>query len=203
MNTLDAIQVFTVGHSTHELGAFFSLLSQHRITAVADVRSRPYSRLSHFNSEELAAALNAHGIEYVFMGREFGARRDEPECYVEGQARYERIAELPAFRQGLERIAGGLEQHRIALMCAEKEPLDCHRTILVSRELQKHGLQVWHILSDGSLESHAESENRLIEMMGVAPGLFDQDVDHAEIARRAYEARGLEIAYRQEQGVAH
>jgi uncharacterized protein (DUF488 family) len=126
--------LFTIGHSNHELSALLELLARHAVTAVADVRSQPTSWLTHFDRAPLTEALRRAGIEYVFLGDELGARRAEPECYDGDRADYDAIARLPLFQRGLTRVRQGLEKHRICLLCAEKEPLDCHRTILVCRQ---------------------------------------------------------------------
>lgn len=190
--------IFTIGHSTHGWEAFLQLLKSHGITAVADVRSQPFSRLPEYNLGALAATLRREGIQYVPLGRELGARREEPECYVEGQAVYERIAELPSFRQGIRRVLNGMERSTIALMCAEKEPLDCHRAVLVCRHLRPCGLPIQHILADGTLEEHADTERRLMKLVGVARDLFQQDAGEADLLERAYQTRGRQIAYRME-----
>ena len=95
--------LFTVGHSTRSLEEFLCLLAQNQVGAIADVRSSPYSRhMPHFNRDPLQAALKEHGIQYVFLGEELGARREEPECYVDGVAKYELIVKTTAFAKGLE-----------------------------------------------------------------------------------------------------
>ncbi|MCC5829187.1 MAG: DUF488 domain-containing protein [Phycisphaeraceae bacterium] len=175
---------------------FLGLLKQHKVTAIVDVRSQPFSRLPEYNRDALAAGLKRVGIEYVPLGRELGARRDEPECYVDGRADYERIAQLSRFREGIERLLKGVERFAIALMCAEKEPLDCHRTVLVCRRLRPYGLHIRHILADGTLEEHADAEKRLVKMMDIAPDLFQPDVTEADLIERAYEERGKQIAFR-------
>src|SRR5690606_3800009 len=109
------------------------LLQRHGVTAVVDVRSHPSSRLPHFRRAALERGLNEAGLAYLFLGRELGARRDEPDCYIQGCAVYERVSELPLFRQGMARLLDEVGHRRMALMCAEKEPLDCHRTILICR----------------------------------------------------------------------
>lgn len=124
--------LYTVGHSNHSFEKFISLLTANGVTAVADVRSRPFSRRHpQFNEERLAAALAQQGIAYVFLGRELGARPEDPSCYENGKVQYERLSATPAFKAGIERALAGAEKFRVALMCAEKEPLDCHRTLLV------------------------------------------------------------------------
>ena len=160
--------VLTVGHSNHSLEAFVALLLQHGVTALADVRSAPYSRFNpQFNRKALDASLEAVGIRYVFMGRALGGRPDDPSCYEDGRVRYDRLAKTPLFREGLERIVDGAGRERIALMCAEKEPLDCHRTILVGRNLAERGVTVAHILADGALEPHDETMGRLLDSAGL------------------------------------
>lgn len=203
MDHLRPRNIFTIGHSVHELEVFLELLARHGITAIADVRSQPFSRIQHFNGDVLAAVLKTRDILYVPLGRELGARRDERECYVDGRAVYERVAQLPRFRGGIDRLVQGAEDYNIALMCAEKEPLDCHRTILVCRHLRPYGLHIQHILAGGELEDHAETERRMMKMMHVARDLFHQDAAESDLIEQAYEARGRQIAYSSsEEGVA-
>lgn len=160
--------VLTIGHSNHSLDAFVSLLQQHSVTAVADVRSAPYSRFTpHFNKEALQRALKEHGIRYVFLGRELGARSEDRSCYENGRVLYARLALTDVFRSGIERVLRGAGEQRIALMCAEKDPLDCHRTLLVARALEEHGVAVEHILPDGGIESHGEAMLRLLDLLGL------------------------------------
>jgi len=162
------IVVFTIGHSTHPLDALVSLLKQHTVTALADVRSAPFSRFNpQFNKDALTRDLKAHGIKYVFLGRELGARSDDPTCYENGRVQYGRLARTEQFKQGVERVMKGAEEHRIALMCAEKEPLECHRTLLVARALDEQGVEVVHILGDGRVESHRGAMERLLDLTGL------------------------------------
>ncbi len=194
----DVPTLLTIGHSNLEFSEFVELLRRHGTTAVADVRSQPGGRLHHFHRGELEQGLRDEGIQYVFLGRELGARRDEPECYENDLAVYERIAPLPEFQKGLDRIRKGLQRHRIALMCAEKEPLECHRTILICRHLRGNEIVIQHILSDGTLEDHAATERRLLRLTGEARTLFEPDLTDEELLERAYETRGREIAYRRQ-----
>jgi len=190
----------TIGHSNHPIGDFLGRLAGAGIEAVADVRSVPYSRrFPQFSKEPLAAALGERNIAYVFLGRELGARRDEPEAYLGDRADYERVAALPAFADGLARLLDGARRYRIALMCAEREPLDCHRTVLVARRLVERGAAVRHILADGGIEPHAETERRLLALTGQdVPDLLAAAGDGlpADPLARAYVLRGREIAYR-------
>ena len=157
--------VLTIGHSTHALEAFVTLLRQHGVTAVADVRSAPYSRFNpQFNRKPLAEALGSEAIRYVFLGDALGGRSDDPDCYEDGRIRYDRVAATKSFRSGLARVMQGTAKYRIALMCAEREPLHCHRTLLVARALDAQGADVAHIHADGRLEPHGEAMDRLLDI---------------------------------------
>lgn len=190
MNTL-----FTIGHSNHEIGVLVGLLRRHSVQVVANVRSQPYSaRFPQFNRSALKSALRANGLQYVFLGHELGARRDEADCYVDGQARYDLVAKTDAFAEGLDRVLRGLRKYRVALLCAEIDPLTCHRTILVSRHLRGKGFPIQHILADGSLESHQSAENRLLGKLGKSqPSLF---ATHEQLIEQAYDEQGYKIAFR-------
>jgi len=193
-------QVYTIGHSSQSIEDFFAQLQRHTVEVVADVRSRPYSaRFPHFSREPLQLTLKAADIGYVFLGRELGARRDEPECYVDGQALYDRIADLPAFADGINRLLEGVQKYRVTLMCAEQDPLSCHRTVLVCHELKRHGVAITHIHRGGMLEPHQQAEQRLVaEELGAADqsDLFAPAEDARQRLEQAYARRAHRIAYR-------
>jgi len=186
--------VFTVGHSTHTPEYFVDLLRQHGVTAVCDVRSRPYSRMNpQFNREELKEALRLAGIAYVFLGTELGGRSEDPDCYENGQVQYDRLAQTELFRRGLDRVRAGAETYSLALMCAEKEPLECHRTILVARHLDARGVDIRHIHGDGHTESHADAVERLLRQLRLPEN--DMFRSHAEVLADAYLIQERRIAY--------
>lgn len=186
--------VFTIGHSTHTVDQFIALLQQHGITAVGDVRSMPYSRQNpHFNREETERFLRGCGIAYMFLGKELGARSQDPSCYEQGRIRYDLLARTDLFQRGLSRVREGVGRHRLALMCAEKEPLECHRTILVSRHLDALGVEVRHILADGAIETHAEALRRLAQLLKMPDmHLF---LSQQELVVEAYLRQEERIAY--------
>ena len=189
-----AAEIFTIGHSTQPVERFIELLMQHRINAIADVRSSPYSRRNpQFNREAVHAALRTRGIRYVFLGEELGARSKDECCYVDDKVDYQRLANTPLFQSGIARVLQGAQSHKIALMCAEKEPLDCHRTILVARELVRVGCRVTHILADGSLESHDCAIARLVKQSGLTAG--DLFRSQALMEEEAYQRQSHRIAY--------
>ena len=158
------LSILTIGHSNHTMEMFLQLLDRHHVSALADVRSAPYSRFNpQFNREQLAECLKNSNIEYVYLGRELGGRSDDPSCYEHDRIRYDRLSRTPSFHEGLKRLVRGAEEYHIALMCAEKEPLHCHRTLLVGHELDKmNGVDVTHILPDGRLEPHMDTMSRLL-----------------------------------------
>lgn len=186
--------VFTIGHSTHSLEAFVALLRQHEVTALADVRSAPYSRFNpQFNKDALERDLRTHGIRYVFLGRELGARSEDPSCYEKGRVQYGRLARTDLFRSGIERILRGTSDYRVALVCAEKEPLECHRTLLVARALHEHGVLVQHILADGRAESYEDSVERLLDLVGLPR--VDMFRSHEELVAEALSRQEERIAW--------
>jgi uncharacterized protein (DUF488 family) len=193
--------IYTVGHSNAGTAEFVALLARHEVTAIADVRSHPYSRfLPHFSQPALKAALREAGVRYAFLGRELGARPDDPRCYVDGTAVYARIAATPLFAKGLQRLREGARAERIALLCAERDPLVCHRAILVCRHLRAPGLALRHILADGGIEEHAALEERLLRAHGLDQlSLFDPQPLAARI-EAAYDRQGAQIAYTRDGG---
>ena len=190
--------VYTIGHSTHSTEKLIELLAGHGVTAVADVRSQPYSRINpQFNRESLRADLKTAGIAYVFLGRELGARAADRSCYVEGKVQYDLLARTALFQEGLTRLAQGIRRHRIALTCAEKDPLTCHRAILVCRHLAGLGIGVQHILEDGRLESHDDALTRLLAELGIGEGDLFRSRDALIV--EAYSRRGEQIAYTEQE----
>ena len=200
--TPDRLTIYTIGHSNHEPIRFLEMLRRSGVTAVADVRSSPYSRYSQaYNREVLQASLKSAGISYAFLGDELGARSKDPDCYRDGKVQYSRLAATALFRQGLERVETGASRFRLALMCAEKEPLDCHRTILVARELVKRGVVVLHILESGEVELHARTMERLLLMTKRSSGQGQLLPDAIDPIEEALDERGEQIAYRLPEGV--
>ncbi len=190
-------ELFTIGHSNHSLDHFLELLLAHQVSAIADVRSSPYSKYSpQFNKDVLESALRDANIDYIFLGRELGAHRSEDDCYIDGQAKYDRIAQLPTFRRGLEIVLQEVEHYRIALMCSESDPITCHRTILVCRELKKicPDLEITHISGNGTEERQETSEKRLINLHKLQPELFGDLTSMSGLIEKAYDLQAEKIA---------
>ncbi len=186
--------VYTVGHSNHSIERFLEILQAVDVTAIADVRSQPFSRYNpQFNRGSLKESLRVRGIAYVFVGKELGARSDEPSCYERGQVQYGRLAKTALFKAGLDRVMAGAHKYRIALMCAEKEPLDCHRTLLVGKALKDRGVNVAHILANGDIELYDEAMTRLLAMTRVPREDLFRTAD--ELLKEALARQERRVAY--------
>lgn len=182
--------ILTIGHSGHSLDGLLTLLAGAGVEMIADVRTTPYSRRQpQFNKPELAHALAGAGIAYLFLGRELGGRPADPALYTDGIADYERMAENAVFQSGIERLATEAAWLKPALFCAEKNPRDCHRCLLVSRVLTANGLSVSHIVDGGALLAHSAIEDELA-------GADDLLTPRAERLAEGYRRRAQKIAYR-------
>ena len=192
------MELYTIGHSNHSLERFMELLTAHSITAVGDVRSSPYSRYNpQYNRETLQEELNKNGIQYVFLGKELGPRSNDPSCYVDGKVQYHLLAMSSVFKEGIQRLNKGMESFRIALMCAEKDPITCHRAILICRHLRDEGIKIQHILEDGSIEDNENSIARMMKLLKIQDtNLFK---GKEEIIQDAYNLQGEKIAYELDQ----
>ena len=155
--------LYTIGHSNHPLEKFLELLRMHEITVIADVRSVPQSRFSpQFNQKNLLEALTQIGCRYIFLGKELGGKRQEKECYCNGQMESERVLALPIFQKGCERLLWKVAGNRVALLCSEKDPAKCHRAYWIAKALCNR-LPIRHILADGSTIMHEELEQQIIK----------------------------------------
>ncbi len=181
--------IYTVGHSSHASEYFVSLLRRYGVNLLVDVRSTPYSQWQrHFNKEQFSLMLKAGNIDYLFLGRELGARSDDKSCYIDGQVQYALLTRTSLFQAGIECVLERSEQFTVALMCAEKEPLECHRSLLVGKALADKGKQLRHIHADGSLETEYEAMSRLLALMNMPEvTLFESRDDLVDLACRKQE----------------
>ncbi|MFN5953986.1 MAG: DUF488 family protein [Dolichospermum sp.] len=210
------MKIFTIGHSNHTIETFIELLHQHQVTALADVRSSPYSRrFPQFNQSALKTALKTANIAYVPLGDNLGARPRDRNCYIDGMARYDLIAATEAFKVGLNRLIQGSEKYQISLMCAEQDPIVCHRAILICPHLKNAGLEIYHIHKNGDLESNEDLENRVLKQNNLYKlsadlennikqlSLFDlqpiqtlkKPLSRAELVEKAYQLQSEKVAY--------
>ncbi|MGA7458137.1 MAG: DUF488 domain-containing protein [Methyloceanibacter sp.] len=189
--------ILTIGHSRHSLERFIALLEGAGATAIADVRSAPVSRFSpHFNKNALAASLAGRNIDYLFLGKELGGRPEQKAMYTQGMADYEKMAGSPDFHAGIARLTEEAQRARVAAMCSEADPLDCHRCLLVARALAGNGIEVAHVIASGAIMPHEEAEDRLLQLPNLAEaGLLLSS--RAERLAEAYRARARKVAYAQ------
>lgn len=194
--------VYTIGHSNHPIDYFRELLGAHDINCVIDVRSLPASAYNpQFNKDQLSSFLKYHTISYLHFGEEFGARHSEKELLDDfGKVDFDKVRASDKFLLGMERLKKGLAKgYKVALMCSESEPFDCHRFSLISYYLVRNGFIVKHILKDKSLTDNAELEKRLLtkyDKLIPKPNLFDNKIlSHVEQLNLAYRFRNMEVAY--------
>jgi len=187
-------KIYTIGYSTFEIEEFIRVIKSHGITAVADVRSSPYSKFKpEFNKKDFQKELNKNDLAYVFLGQELGARVDMPDCYVDNKVDFKLVAQHDIFLNGITRIRTGMEKFNIVLMCAEKDPITCHRTILICRALRALKINISHILEDGQLEKHSDSEQRLLTLFDLQePSMFETTEQRIN---QAYDLQAEKIAY--------
>jgi uncharacterized protein (DUF488 family) len=191
-------RVYTIGYATRTLETFISLLKLHRVDVVADVRSVPYSQYhSEFNRENFQVELQSHRIRYVFLGDQCGARASDRNCYRNGKVDFGLLAMTPIFQNGLERIVIGAQTYRIALMCAELDPITCHRAILICKHL-KRSVEIDHILNDCTVEHHANFEKRLLKIFGMDQSDLFMSADQQ--LEQAYQLQAEKIAYSENAG---
>ena len=192
---MSSFDLFSIGHSNIPAERFLALLRDAGADAIADVRSTPFSRrFPWFSGKNLAATLAQHGMIYLAHGDALGGRPRDASLYRDGVADYEAMARSPEFQIGLDRLLADAARARVCLMCAEREPLDCHRCLLVARALAERGLTIGHILHDGTVEPHAATEQRLLALTGASDDLFVTGQD--EQLASAYRHRARAAAYR-------
>jgi uncharacterized protein (DUF488 family) len=189
----------TIGYSGRDISEFIRLLVASEVDVVCDVRSTPYSRFRpEFSRAELKRYLNATGIKYKFLGDELGARPKDRGCYENGQATYDRISAAPFFQVGLDRLRKGAASLKLALMCSEADPIECHRAILVCRHLPEMHGGIQHIGASGAVETQEMFEARLVRHHGLTPlPLIPGEHDWATAIREAYELQSSAVAYRE------
>lgn len=151
-------ELYTIGHSNHDLDAFLRLLRDNAIEVLVDVRSNPVSRYArHFNRTDIQEATARAGVKYAFLGRELGGKPASAEFYdATGRILYPKLAQSPLFREGIEWLHAEVLSHRVAIMCGEEDPLGCHRRKLIAPSLAARGVAVLHLRGDGRVQTEEE-----------------------------------------------
>ena len=196
--------VYTIGYAGFPLGSFISVLKSNNILLLVDVRSLPFSnRYPEYNKDTLEKHLKENGIHYRNYANEFGARQNDRMYYCkEGYLDFETFSQSDAFLGGIKKLCKSMqENYTFALMCAEKDPIDCHRAILVSRSFSELGYRVIHLLPNGHsmtqedintllMDKYYPNRNQLSFLDGVQ--------DESALLKDAYRHRNAEIGYRME-----
>jgi uncharacterized protein (DUF488 family) len=196
-----SLSCFTIGHSDYSIDCFIQLLKKHDINNLVDIRSTPYSQhSSQFNRELLAADLRANNILYVYMGNQLGGRHTNPDLlFQDGKVDYTKVKQTTNFIDGIEKIIQEIKKDcKIALMCSEKDPFDCHRFVLVACELENKGVTVKHILENGDIVLNSELEEKLLHKYKEEYGqfyLFVQAKTKEQALEEALRKRNLDIAF--------
>ncbi len=197
-------KIYTIGHSNHLSNFFLSLLRKHEITCVVDVRSVPFSKYTpQYNKDDLKRFLHENKVYYIFMGEELGARRSDKLLYSsDGNLDFDKVSKTRLFQSGIDRIKSGIEKgYNIAVMCTEKDPIECHRNILVARELYRQNIEINNILENGKIQTQEQIEERLLDLYfpnRMQQTLFDSfgiNSDNKELIKKAYIYRNRDIAY--------
>lgn len=195
------LECFTIGHSNHEASHFIELLKIHKINCLGDVRSSPYSKFTpQFNKENLDADLKRENILYVYLGNKLGGRYLDPALlYSNGVVNYNKVMEQEEFCAGINNVIGNIKKgFKIALMCAEKNPLDCHRFLLVARALSNKGVRMKHILEDGKVVLNEDLEKQLLQKYKSEFdqfSLFQESLSEKKTIEEAYQRRNQEVGF--------
>ena len=197
-------KVYSIGHSTHSLEYFLTLIETHDINTLIDVRSVPASNYNpQFNKESFEYFLKDNGINYMHFRDEFGARQSDSNFLDDsGVLNFDKFRESFQFQQGIERIDIGISKgYKIVLMCSESNPLECHRFSMISVYLESIDIKVNHIMRDGTCKNHSELEKDLLKKYNKKlpkPDLFDQNIDINDQLEVAYKLHNKEIGWKSE-----
>jgi uncharacterized protein (DUF488 family) len=166
--------IYTIGYGARELEELLDVLRDNEIHYLLDVRSSPYSSYKpQFSKNALQAFLESNGIRYLFIGDLLGGQPDDPACYTSGKVDYDKVAEQPFYRSGIERLQDASRQgQRVVLMCSEGKPENCHRSKLIGQTLTREGVEVLHIDEQNQVISQMDV---LLRLTGGQPSLFGDD----------------------------
>lgn len=153
------MKIYTIGHGNKKADVFLSELVSFGVEFVLDIRSKPYSKWSpHFNREELKTLLHENKIRYVYFGDSLGGLPDDRSCYDDGKVNYTTLQGKDFFQAGIKRLHTAADKgYKVALMCSESAPGDCHRSKLIGEVLQEDGIEVVHITGSNSSITQTEA----------------------------------------------
>lgn len=161
---------YSVGYSNRKLEDFIKLLLMYKINCIVDVRSVPYSKYEGslaYSRDNIKKMLNKYGIYYIYMGKELGARNEE--AFDENvKVSYEAIRQTDNYKNGIERLIDGINKgYHVAIMCAEKNPVNCHRGILIGHDLKKKNIDVIHVIDKDLVKLQTDIEEEIMDMYRV------------------------------------
>ncbi len=193
--------IYTVGYAGFSRDTFIQELKKHGISVLIDVRSSPFSSFhSEYNKDILEAVLKKNNIYYRNYAKEFGARQDNFDLYTsDGYLDFEKVAKSDDFQSGLSKLRNSMKQGYVpALMCAEINPFDCHRAILVSRAFYECGCNVIHILPEGRTCSQTDLNKALLDKYFPNRDQisFFENAEEYQLIKEAYKKRNAEIGYK-------
>ena len=194
--------LLSIGHSQHNVDYFLELLRSHNVNYILDVRSTPYSQFAaSYNRENIKDTLKRNGVDYAYMGDYFGARPRDYSLYSQnGYLDFEKVANSEKFKIGFDNVEKGVKQgNRIAFMCTEKDPIECHRAILVTNEFYKAGYLIEHIMPDNTVQTQKTLNERLLDMYYPNRNqisLFSsENLSEEQYIKEAYKKQNIKIGY--------
>ena len=195
------MEIFTIGYAGFEIDHFIKVIKEYQINSLIDVRSSPFSKYySEYNKPLLQKTLQERGIIYRNYNREFGARQDDKMYYPNGYLDFSMFTRSMMFIEGMQKIIKAIPLgYRFVLMCSEKDPITCHRSIMIGKAFFNNGVSINHILSDGRIITQSEIETRLVDMYYPDRDqltLFGEQLSFEEMVKNSYKYQNEKIGYR-------
>lgn len=199
------MEIYTIGHSNYTMERLIDMLEYYNINCVVDIRRTPYSKYNiQFDKETIRYTLTNAGFVYIYMGKELAAKRIRKNSYNnEGYSNFEEVIKEEEFKRGVERLKNGCEKgYKIILLGAMQDPIRCHRSILVGRELVKNDFDVKHILDDYSIVTQDDIEEMLLNKYFsnrnqiTIEDLTGNSLNNEEMINEGYKLANREIGYR-------
>ncbi|WP_428075296.1 DUF488 family protein [Candidatus Avelusimicrobium luingense] len=193
-------RIYTIGYAGFDIDTFLTTLRRYSISVLIDVRSVPKASEYYeaYSKENLRPFLEQNGIIYRNYAHEFGARQNNREYFTNGYLDFKKFTQTETFKSGVEKIEKGLSlNYNFVLMCAEKDPINCHRNIMVAKAMRDMGFEISHILSDGSLQTQEEMDTRLLDLYFKYPSLFDAPMDQKAMLEEAYRRQNEKIGFKE------
>ena len=199
------MEIYTIGHTNYTMERLIDMLEYYNINCVVDIRGTPYSKYNiQFDKETIRYTLTNAGFVYIYMGKELAAKRIRKNSYNnEGYSNFEEVIKEEEFKRGVERLKNGCEKgYKIILLGAMQDPIRCHRSILVGRELVKNDFDVKHILDDYSIVTQDDIEEMLLNKYFsnrnqiTIEDLTGNSLNNEEMINEGYKLANREIGYR-------